>query len=630
MEQTIFFNNQPYIVLDTINLGTSKYIFIFNNSTKDFRCLKVDSLEEYSIDSSFLPCDLNKKNIIEQFINQVNTFMAGEQYINPIYLKRSIKKFQFYIDESELKHYVIDDVPYQINNNNLDNLNLFLSRTIEIKDPHELFIKTEPTNDLALSFDNKVFLSFYRLNINQFVYNFTYEQQKTEFRVFIEKMENNVLTYQIPSMDLNSIEVPLYVINSNILVNYFVNRLNERVLNSNNIDMECVVNSIERFTFYLKTSEIRIKISTNAESLTTEDIIKLFLYFDEAIELEKFIETPIVTENLGPEVTYDVNPSQNINNELVTNISNEPTNYTDSNEIVNEEINDSVTIEPISSGNELTYFQKEKRKKKFNTYTLILIASVIITGVGIYMLVNWIFEGAKSNKINDNIKDEVEIEPSDGGESVNPPDESVGEAVLSDYWRYMKMSLINVDFNDLLKTNPDTVGWIQVNGTNINYPIVQSGDNDYYLHHAFDGSYNNAGWVFADYRNDLSNLSKNTVIYGHGRLDTTMFGSLKNILNSDWYNDSDNHVVKLSTPTQNTLWQVFSVYSIKAESYYITTDFPTTNQYEKFLTTLKDRSVFSFSATVNTNDKILTLSTCQDNYDNRVVMHAKLIKVENR
>lgn len=629
MEQTIFFNNQPYSVLDTINLGTSKYIFIFNNDTKDFRCLNESTLEEYSIDSSFLPCDLNKKKIIDQFVDQINTFMVGEHYINPIYLKRSIRKFQFYINESELKHYLSENVPYQITTVSLDNLNLFLSKTIEVKDHHELFIKTEITNSLSLAYNNKVFLSFYRLNINNFVYNFTYEQQKTEFKVFIEQLENNIITYKIPPMDFNNLEIPLNVTNSNILVNYFINRLNEKIQTVPEVDIDSVVNSIERFIFYLKTSEIRTKIGLNAEALTTEDIIKLFLFFDESIELDKIIESPIIPENL--EVESPINFENLSNNEVINKEidSNEKAN---SNEIVNDEIKDSTTIEPISnpSKTELTYFQKEKRKKKFNTYTLILFMSIAIAGVGIYMLIDWFFDGAQSDKINDNIKDEVEIKPSEGGEAVNPPAESSDEAVLSDYWRYMKMSLINVDFNDLLKTNPDTVGWLQVNGTNINYPVVQSGDNDYYLHHAFDGSYNNAGWIFADYRNDLSNLSKNTVIYGHGRLDTTMFGSLKNILDSDWYTDSDNHVVKLSTPTQNTLWQVFSVYSIKAESYYITTDFPTTNQYEKFLTTLKDRSVFSFSAEVNTNDKILTLSTCQDNYDNRVVMHAKLIKIENR
>lgn len=89
------------------------------------------------------------------------------------------------------------------------------------------------------------------------------------------------------------------------------------------------------------------------------------------------------------------------------------------------------------------------------------------------------------------------------------------------------MNLINVDFNELKKFNSNTKGWIQVNGTNINYPFVQAKDNKFYLTHSFDKSYNSAGWVFLDYRNNINELSKNTIIYAHGRLDTTMFGSLK-------------------------------------------------------------------------------------------------------
>lgn len=93
------------------------------------------------------------------------------------------------------------------------------------------------------------------------------------------------------------------------------------------------------------------------------------------------------------------------------------------------------------------------------------------------------------------------------------------------------MNMINVNFNDLKKTNPDIVGWIKVNGTNINYPFVQSKDNKYYLTHSFNKSYNSAGWVFLDYRNNNTN-NKNTIIYAHGRTDKTMFGTLKKVLNN--------------------------------------------------------------------------------------------------
>ena len=128
-----------------------------------------------------------------------------------------------------------------------------------------------------------------------------------------------------------------------------------------------------------------------------------------------------------------------------------------------------------------------------------------------------------------------------------------------------------------------------------------------------------------DFRNDINNLSNNNIIYGHSRLDKSMFGSLKNITKSNWYKNKDNYIIKLSTPEKNTMWQVFSVYRIPTESYYITTEFSNNDEYQVFIDTISKRSIYEFNAKPNVNDKILTLSTCADG-DKKVVMHAKLIK----
>ena len=191
------------------------------------------------------------------------------------------------------------------------------------------------------------------------------------------------------------------------------------------------------------------------------------------------------------------------------------------------------------------------------------------------------------------------------------------------------MNLISVNFDELLKLNNETKGWIQVNGTNINYPFVQTNNNDYYLTHSYNKSYNQAGWVFMDYRNNTENLDRNTILYAHGMNNKTMFGSLRNILSSSWYNNTNNHIIKLSTPTENTLWQVFSVYHIETTNDYIQTEFATDEEYQTFLDMLKSRSAVEFDTTVNATDKILTLSTCYNKTD-KVVMHAKLIKREAR
>lgn len=198
------------------------------------------------------------------------------------------------------------------------------------------------------------------------------------------------------------------------------------------------------------------------------------------------------------------------------------------------------------------------------------------------------------------------------------------------YWQYIKMNMIDVDFTQLKQTNSATAGWIQLDGTNINYPYVQTTDNDYYLQHSFDRTTNSAGWVFLDYRNKQTLTSnQNSILYAHGRVDGSMFGTLKNTLDSAWLDNTANHVVKISTPTEDTLWQVFSVYRTPVTSDYLQTEFESTGEYTRFLNMLQSRSIYSFPAHISQTDRILTLSTCIGTND-RVVLHAKLIKISRR
>ena len=285
------------------------------------------------------------------------------------------------------------------------------------------------------------------------------------------------------------------------------------------------------------------------------------------------------------------------------------------------------------------------KKKKINKTNVILsILLVLSASVFIYSLLNirnWKKDNDETEKEVESIYKTVSVEEVTEGENVN----AESQKKESIYWSYIKMNMINVDFTELLKQNSDTKGWIQVNGTNINYPFVQSNDNAYYLNHSFTKKKNEAGWVFLDYRNDINNLSRNNIIYAHSRLDKTMFGSLKNILSNNWYKNTDsnkislyisildkyfyNHIIKLSTEKENTLWQVFSVYHIKTENYYITTDFRDDDEFKTFINTISKRSKLKFDASVDVNDTILTLSTCRAG-DEKVVLHAKLIKKEVR
>ena len=273
---------------------------------------------------------------------------------------------------------------------------------------------------------------------------------------------------------------------------------------------------------------------------------------------------------------------------------------------------------------------KKKRKLKWKNIIIILIVTALIITliISIFNMVKWKMDSNKTNEEIINIQEDIdvdEVEDIENTEIIKPVEEPPKE---NPYWDYINMNMINVDFNVLKRTNPDVVGWVKVNGTNINYPFVQANDNKYYLTHSFNKSYNAAGWVFLDYRNNNTN-NKNTIIYAHGRTDKTMFGTLRKILNNSWLNNTDNFVIKISTETENSLWQIFSVYHIPTTSDYLKTDFNDDTEYQNFLAMIKNRSSYNFNTSVNSNDNILTLSTCYSNSD-KMVVHAKLIKKEQK
>lgn len=179
-----------------------------------------------------------------------------------------------------------------------------------------------------------------------------------------------------------------------------------------------------------------------------------------------------------------------------------------------------------------------------------------------------------------------------------------------------------VDFKELKNKNSDTIAWLKVENTNIEFPIVKANDNSYYLSHNFNKEYNKAGWIFADYKNKFDTTDKNIVIYGHNMRDNSMFGSLKDVIKKEWYNNERNKYITLITEEEYHIYEVFSVYQIEKEDYYIKTNFKN-NEFEEFINTIKERSKKDFNVKVTKDDNILTLSTCANNNKYRVVLHAK-------
>ena len=263
-----------------------------------------------------------------------------------------------------------------------------------------------------------------------------------------------------------------------------------------------------------------------------------------------------------------------------------------------------------------------KKRKKLNIKNLcLLIFFLVMLIVFLFSLIKvimWIIDNNNTNDIIKKVANTYEInEKSYDNEII------INENEKDIYFDYMKLKFIDVDINKLKTFNPDTIGFIKVMGTNINYPFVQTLDNDYYLNRSYDKTYNNAGWIFLDYRNNEFN-DKNTIIYGHGRINGTMFGSLKDTLKSSWQSNKDNYIIKISTEKENSIWQIFSVYKIATTSDYLQTTF-SNNEFESFISLIKGRSSYNFETNVTNEDKVLTLSTCYNDND-KMVVHAKLIK----
>ena len=272
------------------------------------------------------------------------------------------------------------------------------------------------------------------------------------------------------------------------------------------------------------------------------------------------------------------------------------------------------------------------------TIFFILIISLITLFISSYNITVWMIDKNKTKQHIEKIYDNVVINEVTSNKNENS-EETTTQVITNTndiektnknnkYYNYMKINLIDVDFSKLKNINNEIKGWIKVEGTNINYPFVQTNNNSYYLTHSFDKSYNKAGWVFMDYRNDVKNLNKNTIFYAHGRADNTMFGSLRKTLKSSWFNNKNNHIIRISTENENSSWQIFSVYKIPTTSDYLQIYFSDL-EFEEFANKIISRSVFNFNTKINTDDKIITLSTCHNSIY-KIVMHAKLIKINSK
>lgn len=261
----------------------------------------------------------------------------------------------------------------------------------------------------------------------------------------------------------------------------------------------------------------------------------------------------------------------------------------------------------IENNNKKNSSNKKRNKKVVILIDILAILLLVGGGYGIKYIFDQKEDEEESKQLVERIKQENKIE--------------------TDTWTNRSNKYRNFDV--LKKKNPDTVAWIVVPGTTIDMPIVQTKDNDYYLSHDYDRKKNQMGWVFADYNATFPNLSTNTILYGHTYKRTTMFSNLKNVLEDKWLNKEKKHYITFDTEKERLKFKVFSVYTIKATNDYLYTSFSSESDYKDYLKRELKRSIRDFKMDVTTNDKILTLSTCYISDKERLVVHAKLVSIDN-
>lgn len=254
------------------------------------------------------------------------------------------------------------------------------------------------------------------------------------------------------------------------------------------------------------------------------------------------------------------------------------------------------------------YIKKNKPKQIAMNITKILLLLIIIAIV-IYFALFFVDQNKSQKLAKDIKKHKVQLN--------SPSVENKEEKVITTYNKeYSKM------FSELKQINNETVGWLTVKGTNIDYPIVKHKDNDYYLNKDFENNQNRYGWLFMDYRNTAPTLSQNTIIYGHDS-GGVMFANLYKVLYRSWYTNKNNQKITFNTESETGTWQIFSIYKIDTTSDYLKTNF-TGNEFSNYINKVTKRSIYNFNVKVNNTDKILTLSTCHGDKQ-RLVVHAKKI-----
>lgn len=448
------------------------------------------------------------------------------------------------------------------------------------------------------------------------------EDKTLDYEIFLKLLDNKTLEY------INCYDIPPFLL--------------ERLdINKNlKIDIRCEMFFLSKFmedNKLVKYSDIYYKktvvINKNFDKKELEDF-KTFL------KINKYLNS-IHIKNYTNDLIYSIIElfkEYNITNKVIVfyennniNIIVNSINYLK--DLYKDYLNDS------NIDFKIVYSKEYKRKnlfKQLNFVTLKYICFVVILGALIFSGLDY-YKNYSSEKNVDNINetltnilddyDFIEEEPDNDIEYIDTEEnESTNTSSNTTYQPSSYSTKYNQIFDELININDETIGWLTVNNTKVNYPVVQHTDNDYYLKRDFNKNKNSYGWIYMDYRNNIYNLSNNTIIIGHNLKNGMMFGTLRYATNESWYKNPDNQIITFNTKVKNMKWKIFSIYKIPVTNDYLYANFGDLDEFKTFLDNIKSRSIYDFGIELKKEDHILTLTTCGTTSATRLVIHAVLVE----
>lgn len=253
------------------------------------------------------------------------------------------------------------------------------------------------------------------------------------------------------------------------------------------------------------------------------------------------------------------------------------------------------------------------KKKNFKIVTILMIVVLLAAGgyLGYYFYTKNLEEAA--------LKDIQEYTPVVEKEEQTPEEPVKTETMLK--------------VAELKEENSDIRGWIRIDGTNINYPILQTTDNDYYLTHDYKKANSRYGSIYLKDKSDIDNVNSNVIIYGHNiRGDKVMFNNLLKYMDKSFY--EEHKIINITTATEERVYEIVSVfksrvfytYETDVFRYYNVLNFASETEYYNYLGNAKRIQLYSTGVTATYGQQLITLITCEDSHENgRLVVIAKRV-----